>query len=185
MASTDLTSDSNERALEQLPLLSVLVPEVRRARGRLGFVPVRYEFGETIVAAGDPPDGLDVLGSGMARVLVAGDDGEEVSLNLLREGDSFGEAGLPGRLAPERHGPCLERCGRAAPRRVGVQGAGATAPFGWGVVRDVAIRMRPAPNWENVLVLKVRMDQRERRDHLRISQVGQERPHLGRVEHPL
>ncbi|HEY6526232.1 MAG TPA: peptidase domain-containing ABC transporter [Solirubrobacteraceae bacterium] len=93
MASTDLTSDSNERALEQLPLLSVLVPEVRQLVAA-SFVPVRYEFGETIVAAGDPPDGFYVLGSGMARVLVAGDDGEEVSLNLLREGDSFGEAGL-------------------------------------------------------------------------------------------
>ena len=93
MASADLTSDANERALEQLPLLSVLVPEVRQLVVA-SFVPVRYEFGETIVAAGDPPDGFYVLGSGIARVLVAGDDGEEVSLNLLREGDSFGEAGL-------------------------------------------------------------------------------------------
>ncbi len=93
MASTELTSGSNERMLEQLPLLSVLAPDVRELVAA-SFVPVRYEFGETIVAAGDPPDGFYVIRSGIARVLAVGDDGEEVPLNLLREGDSFGEAGL-------------------------------------------------------------------------------------------
>ncbi len=93
MASTELTSGSNEQALKELPLLSVLAPDVRELVVA-SFVPVRYEFGETLVAAGDPPDGFYVLCSGIARVLVAGEDGDEVSLNLLREGDSFGEAGL-------------------------------------------------------------------------------------------
>jgi ATP-binding cassette subfamily B protein len=93
MASTERTSGSDEQTLEELPLLSVLTGDVRDLVVA-SFVPVRFAFGETIVAAGDPPDGFYVLGSGIARVLVVGQDGEEVSLNLLRAGDSFGEAGL-------------------------------------------------------------------------------------------
>ncbi len=93
MASTELTSDSNEQALEHLPLLGALSADLRELV-IASFVAVQYEFGETIVAAGDRPDGFYVLSSGIARVLVEGDDGEEVSLNLLRAGDSFGEAGL-------------------------------------------------------------------------------------------
>jgi ABC-type bacteriocin/lantibiotic exporter with double-glycine peptidase domain len=93
MASTELTSDPGQRALEQLPLLSVLAPEVRELV-IASFVPVRYEFGETIIAAGDAPDGFYVLCSGLARVLVTGADGEEVPLNLLRAGEAFGEVGL-------------------------------------------------------------------------------------------
>ncbi len=93
MTSTEPTSAFGQQALEQLPLLSVLAPDARELVVA-SFVRARYEFGETIVAAGDPPDGFYVLCSGIARVLVSGGDGEEVSLNLLRAGDSFGEAGL-------------------------------------------------------------------------------------------
>ncbi len=93
MSSTELSSASREAALAQLSLLSVLSAEARELV-IASFVPVRYAFGETIVAAGDEPDGFYVLCSGLARVLVAGDGGEEVSLNILRPGDSFGEAGL-------------------------------------------------------------------------------------------
>jgi ATP-binding cassette subfamily B protein len=93
MSSTEITSAANRKAIEQLPLLNVLTPEIRDLVVA-AFVAVGYEFGETIVAAGDPADGFYVVGSGLARVLVSGDNGEEVSLNLLRPGDSFGEAGL-------------------------------------------------------------------------------------------
>ncbi|HEY2006100.1 MAG TPA: peptidase domain-containing ABC transporter [Solirubrobacteraceae bacterium] len=93
MSSTELTSAADREAIEQLPLLKVLTPEIRELVVA-AFVPVGYEFGETIVAEGDPADGFYVVCSGLARVLVSGDNGEEVSLNLLRPGDSFGEAGL-------------------------------------------------------------------------------------------
>jgi ABC-type bacteriocin/lantibiotic exporter with double-glycine peptidase domain/CRP-like cAMP-binding protein len=92
MASTEL-SGPQRPTLVELPLLEVLTPDVRELVAA-SFVPVRYEFGETIVAAGDPADGFYVLRSGVARVLAIGDGGEEVSLQLLRAGDSFGEAGL-------------------------------------------------------------------------------------------
>ncbi len=93
MASTELTGGSDRQVLAELPLLGLLAPDVRELVVA-SFGPVRYEFGETIVAAGDPPDAFYVLRSGVARVLVVGDDGEEVSLNVLRAGDSFGEGGL-------------------------------------------------------------------------------------------
>ncbi len=93
MTSTDSTSAFGHQALDELPLLTALAPEARELVVA-SFVRARYEFGETLVAAGDAPDGFYVVCSGMARVLVAGRDGEEVSLNLLRAGDSFGEVGL-------------------------------------------------------------------------------------------
>jgi len=93
MASSELTGGPTERALAELPLLSVLAPDIRELVVA-SFVPVRYEFGETVFAAEDLPDGFYVLVAGIARVFVLGDDGQEVSLNLLRAGDSFGEAGL-------------------------------------------------------------------------------------------
>ena len=93
MAGSELAGGSNGPALAELPLLNVLAPDVRELVVA-SFVPVRYEFGETVFAAGDPADGFYVLASGIARVFVVGDDGQEVSLNLLRDGDSFGEGGL-------------------------------------------------------------------------------------------
>ncbi|HWF24969.1 MAG TPA: cyclic nucleotide-binding domain-containing protein, partial [Solirubrobacteraceae bacterium] len=94
MTSAEITSEPNQPpVLSELAVLSVLAPEVRDLVAA-SFVSARYEFGETIVAAGDPADGFYVICSGMARVIMLGDDGEEVSLNLLRERDSFGEEGL-------------------------------------------------------------------------------------------
>ncbi|MEA2196095.1 MAG: ATP-binding cassette, subfamily bacterial HlyB/CyaB [Solirubrobacteraceae bacterium] len=94
MTSAEITGSSNQPpALSALAVLGVLAPEVRDLVAA-SFVPARYEFGETIVATGDAPDGFYVICSGMARVVMFGDDGEEVSLGLLRDGDSFGEEGL-------------------------------------------------------------------------------------------
>jgi ATP-binding cassette subfamily B protein len=94
MTSAEIASESNQPpALSELAVLGVLAPDVRDLVAA-SFVSARYEFGETIVASGDAPDGFYVICSGMARVVMLGDNGEEVSLNLLRDGDSFGEEGL-------------------------------------------------------------------------------------------
>jgi ATP-binding cassette subfamily B protein len=53
-----------------------------------------YSFGATIVREGDEADAFYLIASGSARVLKRAEDGEEVSLNTLHRGDSFGEAGL-------------------------------------------------------------------------------------------
>ncbi len=78
---------------EQLPLLSGLPPAVREIVVS-SFEALELEFGETVFEAGDPPDGYYVLLEGQARVLVEGEDGAEVSLNLLGPGSAFGEAAL-------------------------------------------------------------------------------------------
>ena len=59
-----------------------------------GFVPVSFRFGEPIIRQGDDADALYVLVSGRARVVHAAENGDEISLQVLRPGDAFGEMGL-------------------------------------------------------------------------------------------
>ena len=63
------------------------------------FIPVSFGFGEVIVAEGGRADAMFVIQSGTAQVVKTGDHGEDVPLNVLRSGDTFGERGL---LDPER-----------------------------------------------------------------------------------
>jgi ABC-type bacteriocin/lantibiotic exporter with double-glycine peptidase domain/CRP-like cAMP-binding protein len=60
------------------------------------FEPVSFVFGSVIVREGDDADAFYVLASGMARVVKRSEQGDEVPLNVLRRGDSFGEMGLLG-----------------------------------------------------------------------------------------
>lgn len=87
--------------LEELKLLEFLPPEVR-SLVRDSFVPESFAFGSAIVKEGEESDAFYVLVKGRARVIKAGAAGEEISLNVLRAGDSFGEIGL------------LEHCKRTA-----------------------------------------------------------------------
>jgi HlyB family type I secretion system ABC transporter len=91
---------SDRDLLDELPILRFL-PEDSRRRVVRRFVPVSFVFGSVIVAEGSPTDALFVLVSGRARVVKRGPTGEEVPLNVLRAGDSFGEAELLDR-APRR-----------------------------------------------------------------------------------
>jgi HlyB family type I secretion system ABC transporter len=79
--------------LRDLPFLLLLPDELRDFVTR-AFVPAHYTFGNVVVREGDVADSLFVIVSGRALVLKAGVDGNEVSLNQLRAGDSFGETAL-------------------------------------------------------------------------------------------
>ncbi len=92
MLSSELSAQENV-VVTRLPLLAALPAAIREIVAA-SFVPVRFEFGETVVRAGDPADGYYVVIEGQARVLVEGDEGTEVSLNLLGPGEPFGEAAL-------------------------------------------------------------------------------------------
>ena len=84
----------NERdLLEGIPILR-FVPGPARQLVVDSFIPVTFSFGDTIVREGDPADAFYVLVSGRARIVKRGEQGEEISLNVLRAGDSFGEMGL-------------------------------------------------------------------------------------------
>ena len=79
--------------LADQPLLAGLPPELRDLVEH-SFVTVRLRFGEALFQQGDPPDGYYVIAEGTARVLKEGEDGEEVSLNVLGPGAAFGETAL-------------------------------------------------------------------------------------------
>ncbi len=79
--------------LENLPVLSFL-PDEARALVAGSFSQASYAFGDVVVREGEKADAFFVLVSGRARVVKAGDGGDEVSLALLGPGASFGEIGL-------------------------------------------------------------------------------------------
>lgn len=85
--------DRGRELLDDLPLLQFVSPETRRLVVA-SFVPVSFTFGQPIITEGATADAFYVLAAGSARVIKTGLTGEEVSLGLLRPGDSFGEIGL-------------------------------------------------------------------------------------------
>jgi HlyB family type I secretion system ABC transporter len=82
-----------QRALEDLPALSLLTEDVRRLVAA-SFEAVSYPFGAVIVREGEPAHAFYLLTSGTARVVKEGENGDEVPLNVLRAGESFGETAL-------------------------------------------------------------------------------------------
>src|SRR5262249_6231713 len=78
--------------LQELPLLQFLKPDAS-ALVTSSFVPASFQYGSVIVREGDKADAFFVLASGKARVVKTTPSGE-VSLNMMRPGDSFGEMGL-------------------------------------------------------------------------------------------
>ncbi len=86
-------SEPADDDLAKLPLIAGIPASIRELVCD-SFVPMEYSFGDTVFEAGDPPDGYYVVIKGNARVVVEGDDGSEVSLNMLARGDAFGEAAL-------------------------------------------------------------------------------------------
>jgi ATP-binding cassette subfamily B protein len=86
-------SDESLAVLDELPAFRAMPEEVRRAVGE-AFEPVAYDFGQVIVREDDEADAFYVIVSGSARVLKRSENGEEVPLNLLGRGESFGEMSL-------------------------------------------------------------------------------------------
>lgn len=83
--------------LLELPILRYL-PADSRDQVLDRFVPASYAFGASIVTEGEPADALFVLLAGRARVVKnaarGGTTGRELSLGVLKPGDTFGEIGL-------------------------------------------------------------------------------------------
>ena len=82
-----------EEALGQIAALSLLSEDVRRLIAS-SFEPVAYGLGDVIVREGDPADAFYLLVDGSARVVKRGTNGDEVALNVLHGGDTFGEMAL-------------------------------------------------------------------------------------------
>jgi HlyB family type I secretion system ABC transporter len=86
-------ADEAQSVLDELPGFRAMSDEVRDLVSD-AFEPVSYGFGSVIVREGDDADSFYVLVSGAARVVKRAERGQEVPLNLLGRGDSFGEMGL-------------------------------------------------------------------------------------------
>src|ERR1700719_4392964 len=93
MTSSEATPAEIEELIAGLPAFAPLPPDVR-ALVADSFETVDHPFGSVIVREGDPADAFYIVASGSARVVKRGDDGDEIPLNVLHRGDSFGETAL-------------------------------------------------------------------------------------------
>src|SRR3954469_13302496 len=75
--------------LPEIPIFALMPPDVRTLVGA-SLEPVTYGFGQVIVREGEEADAFYVIVSGSARALKQADSGDEVPLDVLRTGDSFG-----------------------------------------------------------------------------------------------
>lgn len=80
-------------ALENLPLLAFLPAELKPLVLDC-FVPASFGFGGEIVREGEETDAVYVLAEGRARMSQRGPHGEEIPLNVLQPGETFGATGL-------------------------------------------------------------------------------------------
>jgi ATP-binding cassette subfamily B protein len=91
MSSTELVDTAE--LIAEIPAFALLSPDARALVVET-FEQLDLPFGAVIVREGDEADAFYVLAAGSARVVKAGEHGEEIALNTLHRGDSFGEAGL-------------------------------------------------------------------------------------------
>lgn len=89
-------------ALEELPMMMFLPPDMKKLVMDC-FVPASFGFGGNIITEGEETDAVYVLAEGRARMVKRGANGEEIPLNVLKPGETFGATGLldPTALAPD------------------------------------------------------------------------------------
>src|SRR5262245_41432769 len=80
-------------ALEELPMMMFLPQDLKRLVMDC-FVPASFNFGGDIVVEGEESDAVYVLAEGRARMVKRGVNGEEIPLNVLKPGETFGATGL-------------------------------------------------------------------------------------------
>ena len=86
-------AEDSRSILKNTPLLRLLPSDVRKIVID-SFLPLSISFGLPIVKEDEPANAFYVLVSGKARVVKKAQNGEEIELNVLRPGDSFGEMSL-------------------------------------------------------------------------------------------
>jgi ATP-binding cassette subfamily B protein len=95
MSTSEAVALDADELLGALPAFALLDPDVRGLVAE-SFDLLELPFGATIVEEGQEADAFYVLAFGSARVVKRAAGGEEVALNSLKTGDTFGEAGLLG-----------------------------------------------------------------------------------------
>ncbi|MEV0160927.1 Crp/Fnr family transcriptional regulator [Nonomuraea fuscirosea] len=79
--------------LAEIPLFRVLGEKGIRSTAQAG-VSRRYRAGQIIFHQGDPGESLFVLLDGLVKVVFTTEHGDEIVLNMLSRGDTFGEMAL-------------------------------------------------------------------------------------------
>ncbi|TYB63874.1 Crp/Fnr family transcriptional regulator [Nonomuraea sp. PA05] len=79
--------------LAEIPLFRVLGENGIQSTARAGMAR-RYRSGQIIFHQGDPGESLYVLLDGLVKVVFTTEHGDEIVLNMLRRGDTFGEMAL-------------------------------------------------------------------------------------------
>ena len=96
--------DNKSVTLEELPMMMFLPEDLKRLVADC-FVPASFGFGGDIVTEGQETDAVYVLAEGRARMVKRGANGEEIPLNVLKPGETFGATGLLG--SPDLAGGAL------------------------------------------------------------------------------
>lgn len=85
-----MTNENKQLAyMEKTPLFSILRPDEKRELSRHAEI-VHFSIGQSIIEKGGASASLFCVISGEVRMIEEQADGKEISLGLLREGDSFG-----------------------------------------------------------------------------------------------
>ena len=81
----------------------------------------KVAVGAAVVAQDEPGDAMFVIMTGRVKVVMFGESGREVTLSLLRAGDSFGEMSLFDHAPRSAHCLAIDRRGRARVERRAAQ----------------------------------------------------------------
>jgi CRP/FNR family transcriptional regulator len=79
--------------LQAVPLFAGLSPEIQARLAEM-MKPRRLQKGQVLFFKGDPGDHLYVIRSGEVKLVLSGGEGQESILEVMREGDYFGEMSL-------------------------------------------------------------------------------------------
>ncbi len=139
--------------LQKVPLFSQLAPadlqrvvEVTRER--------TYPKNSVILFEDDPGDALYVVGKGQVKVVLIGEDGREVILSVLGEGEFFGEMALIDDQPRSAHVIAMEDSTLLVVRREDFQGILTQQPLlALALLRELTRRLRRVDEKVGSLVL--------------------------------
>ena len=139
--------------LQKVPLFSQLAPPdlqrvVELARDR------SYPKNSVILFEDDPGDALFVVAKGQVKVVLIGDDGREVILSVLGQGEFFGEMALIDDEPRSAHVIAMEDSDLLVLRRDDFEGILAQSPkIALALLRELTRRLRRADEKVGSLVL--------------------------------
>lgn len=114
----------------------------------------KFAKGAMIVSEGDPGDALFVVRSGEVKVLLIGEDGREVILNVLGVGDHFGELSLIDGRPRSAHVVSTLASSLLVLRRADFRRQVDQSPaVAWGLMIELSRRLRQADGTIGSLVL--------------------------------